>query len=383
MPLSSQSSPSLTRRTALFTTVATSLGLWGGGALALEDLKVVTTIKPVHSLVAAVMEGVGTPSLLIDGAASPHGFALKPSQAADLQNADLVIWVGPQLAPALEKPIETLAANAVQIELMKAPGVHLLGYREGARFEGHSHDHGEEAHGHDDHDHGKEEHASHDHGHDHAEHDRSHDDHSHDDHSHDHASHDDHGHDKEEHAGHDQGHNHAHGGKDSHIWLDPENGKAMVNAIEAALIEADPEHADAYKANAANTRQKIDNLSASISGRMATLNNTGFIVFHDAYRYFEHRFDIEAAGAISISPDTPPSADRIRQIRDLISESSAACVFIEPQFEPKIVDSVIEGTQTKAVLLDPLGAMVENGPDLYTTVIEGVASSLEECFSQG
>jgi len=394
------------RRAALFSSVAATLCLGTGAAVAHQELKVVTTIKPVQSLVSAVMEGVATPSILVDGAASPHGFALKPSQAADLQNADMVFWIGADLTPSLEKPIETLAANAVHVELMDVPGVEHLGYREGARFDGHNHDHGEEAHGHDEHEHGhdhashdghdhdKEEHAGHDHSHDdhdhdkeeHAGHDHSHDshDHSHDDHGHDHASHDgkdgDHAH--EEHAGHDHGHDHAHGAEDAHIWLDPQNAKAMVTAIEAALIEADPEHAEQYKANAANTRQKLDELSASISGRMAALDNTGFIVFHDAYHYFEHRYDIEAAGAISISPDTPPSADRVRQVRDLISETGAACVFTEPQFEPKIVSSIIEGTQTKAVVLDPLGTTLENGPDLYPNLINGLAASLEECFSQ-
>jgi len=378
------------RRAALLASVATSLCLGTGAAMAHEELKVVTTIKPVHSLVSSVMEGVATPAILIDGAASPHGFALKPSQAADLQNADMVFWIGPDLTPSLEKPIKTLASNAVHVELMEVPGVEHLGFRESARFDGHDHDHGdddhgEEAHGHDDdhghdhashddHDHGKEEHAEHDYSHDgdHAH------DHSHDGDGHDHASHDDDDHDKEEHAGHD----HAHGKEDAHIWLDPQNAKAMVTAIESALVKADPDHAEQYKANAANTLQKLDDLSASVSGRMASLNNTGFIVFHDAYHYFEHRYDIEAAGAISVSPDTPPSADRVRQVRDLISETGAACVFTEPQFEPKIVSSIIEGTPVKAVVMDPLGATFENGPDLYGNLIEGLAASLEECFAQ-
>jgi len=379
---------------------------------------VVTSIKPVHSLVSAVMQGVGEPTLLIDGANSPHGYALKPSQAGALQDADIVFWIGEDLAPSLKKPIDTLSAKATIVELMDAKGISHLDFREGATFE--AHDHGDEDHDghdhadhkHDDHDHDHEKHADHkhdDHDHDHEKHaEHKHDDHDHDhekhaehkhdDHDHDHEKHaehkhDDHDHDHEKHAEHKHDdhekhaehkhddHGHDHGGKDPHIWLNPDNGKAMLKTISATLSEADPNNAALYQKNADAMSTALDNLSAKIEGSMKNLENTGFIVFHDAYHHFEHRYDVEAAGAITLSPETAPSADRVTEIQTTISEIGARCVFSEPQFEPKIVATVIEGTGAKTATLDPLGANLANGPDLYPQLIANLAKSLKDCLA--
>ncbi|EFO29785.1 high-affinity zinc uptake system protein ZnuA [Roseibium sp. TrichSKD4] len=328
---------------------------------------VVTSIKPVHSLVSAVMQGVGEPTLLIDGANSPHGYALKPSQAGALQDADIVFWIGEDLAPSLKKPIDTLSTKATVVELMDTKGISHLDFREGATFE--AHDHGDEDH--DGHDHNHEKHTDHkhdDHDHDHEKHtDHKHDDHDHDDEKYAEHKHDDHGHD--------------HGGKDPHIWLNPDNGKAMLKTISATLSEADPNNAALYQKNADAMSTALDNLSAEIEGSMKNLENTGFIVFHDAYHHFEHRYDVEAAGAITLSPETAPSADRVTEIRATISEIGARCVFSEPQFEPKIVATVIEGTGAKTATLDPLGANLANGPDLYPQLIANLAKSLKDCLA--
>jgi len=329
--------------------------------------KVVASIKPVHSLVAAVMQGVGEPALIVEGAGSPHTYSLKPSQAKALQEADLVFWIGHELEAFLEKPVETIGANAKAVELIDAHGLIKLPFREGGPFEAHSHGE-DEGHDHAGHDHA-EEHAKDDHKHDHA-HDHKHDD------KHDHAH--DHKHETAEAAGHD--HDHAHGAFDSHVWLDPENAKAMVSEIAEALAEADPDNAAAYEANAASTIARLEALRTDIDARLAPVRGKGFIVFHDAYQYFEKRFDISASGSITVSPEVMPGAERVAEIKGRISELGATCVFSEPQFEPKLIQVVTEGTPARAGVLDPLGAELTDGPDLYFGLIDGLATSMQECL---
>ncbi|MEM9634499.1 MAG: zinc ABC transporter substrate-binding protein [Pseudomonadota bacterium] len=391
--------------TALTGTLALSLATTPAAA---ASPSVVTTIKPLHSIASAVMEGVGTPHILIDGAASPHGFALKPSQAFLLQGADAVFWIGPGLAPSLEKPISSMASGATTVELMDAAGIEHLAIREGANFDAHDHGdhegHGEHAsadsHGdhddHDDHDEHAEKHDDHDeHGHsDHAEkhddHDHKHDEHAekHDDHDeHEHADHDDHAHgdekdDHEEHADGDHAHGHDHdGANDAHIWLNPDNGIAIAHVMADTLSQLDPENAATYQKNAANFENRIEQIEQSISAKLKPLAGKKFVVFHDAYHHFEHHFDFEASGAITLSPEALSSADRVAEVRNQIKELNVTCVFQEPQFEAKLVDVVLEGSDARKGTLDPLGTELANGADLYPNLIEGLADSLSDCLS--
>ena len=276
------SGPSL--RTLLFSATA----IFGMAMTAHADtkVKVVTSIKPVHSLVASVMAGVGEPSVIVEGAGSPHGYALKPSQATALQNADLVFWVGHELESFLEGPIKTIGEKARIVELMDTHDLVKLKLREGGAFEAHAHDHDDD---HDDHD--------------------------------DHAKHDDHG----EHE------------IDLHVWLDPLNAKAMVHEIEEALVAADPGNAAKYKANAEATEARLSALVADMKKTVAPAKDRGFIVFHDAYQYFEKRFDLPASGTITVNPEVAPGAARIAEIKKKVRKLRATCVFSEPQFEPKLV----------------------------------------------
>ncbi|WP_309085956.1 zinc ABC transporter substrate-binding protein ZnuA [Chelativorans sp.] len=320
--------------TALATTLAS------GQAAAMEG--VVASIKPVHSLVAAVMQGVGEPQLLVKGAASPHTYSMRPSDAGMLEEAKLVFWVGSGVETFLEKPLGTLAGGASIVALSEAPGVTLLDMREGGAFEAHSH-------GDEDHDHGA-----------HAEEGG---------HEQDHAHADDHD------------HHHHHGGKDMHIWLDPENARLMVRQIAASLSEADPANAAAYDKNAVALDQRLNELASEIEQTLAPVRGKPFIVFHDAYHYFENRFGVEAAGSITVSPEQVPSAQRLEEIRQKIAETGAACVFAEPQFEPKLVRIVMEGSQARTGVLDPEGASLEEGPDLYFALLRNLADSLADCLS--
>ena len=327
---------------------ATVLGATVASGQAAPD--VVASVKPVHSLVAAVMKGVGEPALIVEGAGSPHTYSLKPSQARRLQDADIVFWVGHELEAFLEKPIETIGDKAKVVELTDAHGLVKLPLREGGAFEAHEHHDEEHAGG---------EHAGHDHtGHDHD---------------------DDHEKAGEKHAHeHDE---HEHGEFDAHLWLDPENAKAMLHEIEETLSAADPGNAATYAANAANASADIDALVKEVDTTLTPVRGKGYVVFHDAYQYFEKRFDIPASGSITVSPEVMPGAERVSEIRARIGELGATCVFAEPQFEPKLISVVIEGTAAKSGILDPLGSSLKDGPDLYAELIRGMATSLRDCLA--
>ncbi|MDC1001856.1 zinc ABC transporter substrate-binding protein [Alphaproteobacteria bacterium] len=288
-------------------------------AYASEGLNVVTSIKPIHSLVSAVMDGIGTPSLIVEGAGSPHTYALKPSQAKALQDADLVFWVGPAIESFLEKPIKEVASSAHTITLSDAPGLIKIEFREGGNFDSHD----------------------------------------------EHAKHDD------------------HGQFDMHMWLDPKNAKTIVNAIEAALIKADPLNIQAYKGNAVSVKRHLDKLITEVDAELGPVKGKPYVVFHDAYQYFENRFGMTSVGSITVSPEVLPGAKRVKVLREKIKSLNATCVFSEPQFEPKLIATVIENTSAGAGVLDPLGASINVGPEMYFTLIRNMSKSLKECLQRG
>ncbi|MBB5516466.1 zinc transport system substrate-binding protein [Rubricella aquisinus] len=345
---------------------------------------VAVDIAPVHSLVARVMDGVGTPSLILPPGATPHEYSLRPSEASALQSADIVVWMGEGLTPWLDGAIDTLASGASVLSLLAAEETTLLAFREGALFEGHDHDHGHDDHGHDDHghddhahdDHGHDDHKHDDHGHDHDKHDHGHDEHAHDNRGHDDHAHDDHAHDNH---GHDD-HGHAHEGADPHAWLSPSNAKVWLDLIAAKLSAADPENAGSYAANAAAGRAELDALAAEVNGILAPVRGGSFVVFHDAYQYFEADFDIPASGAISLSDATDPSPARVAEIKARVQDDAIACVLAEPQFNIGLVATVLDGTDAATGVIDPLGVALEPGPALYPDLIRNMAKTLAECL---
>lgn len=360
---------------------------------------VAVDIAPVHSLVARVMDGVGMPDLVIPAGASPHGYSLRPSEAAALQNADLVFWLGEDLTPWLEDGLETLAEGATITTLLELDETELLDFREGASFEAHDHDHGDhDDHGHeedyDDHAHDKDhgDHAhdeDHDHDHDeehadadgHDDHDHDKDEHAHDDdHAHDEEhAHADHDHD-EDHA-HDHGHEgHDHGEHDPHAWLSPDNASAWLNVIAARLSAADPDNAGTYFANAAAGRVELESLKTEVNELLEPARGQSFVVFHDGYQYFETAFDLFASGAISLGDATDPSPARIAEIQDRVRDENVACVLAEPQFNPGIVAVVLDGTDAATAVVDPLGADLTPGPALYPQLLRNLATNLASCF---
>ena len=313
------------------------------------ELKVVTSIKPIHSLASYLMDGIGKPELIVDGYGSPHGFSMKPSHAKMLQNADLIFWVGEDLENFLEKPLKSIAKKAEKIELIEIKGLNVLKFRERNIFDEHDHD----DHGHDDH--GKKE--------------DDHDDHDHDDHGKK-EEHDDH----DDHDGHE---GHAHGEFDPHIWLDTMNAKAMLNEMAEHLIENDPKNEAKYKSNLDMALKDIDKLTIEVMTELH--NSVSSIVFHDAYQYFEKRFNVNVLGAFTVNTDVMPGAEQLAEIREIIEHDKVACVFSEPQFNPDIINAVAKDMKIKTGVLDPLGATLDSGKDLYFKLIRNMSASFKGC----
>ena len=312
-----------------------SISLFSFISYAEAEPKVVTSIKPLHSLISYVMDGVGSPNLLVDGSSSPHTFQLKPSHATMLQEADVVFWIGEDLESFLETPLDSIAVNARKITLMDSDQIELLKFREKNVFE----DHHDEHEGHDDHD----EHEEHADGHD-------------------------------EHEGHDD---HHHGEFDIHFWLDPEIAKSIVKIASLELSKVDPANQATYQTNASNAVSELDKL---INDTRTKINSDAkYIVFHDAYQYFEQRFGIEVIGALTVNPEVLPGAKQLAEIREVIEHEKVNCLFSEPQFNPSIANTIAQDTGIKAAVLDPLGAELEPGKELYFQLINDMASSFESC----
>ena len=324
-------------------TLSLTTTLMGGWAYA-DTPQVAVDIAPVHSLVARVMDGVGTPDLIIQPGASPHEYSLRPSEAAALQNANLVFWIGPDLTPWLTDTIKTLAPDAAVTALMEVDGTIKLEFREGALFEAHAHE--------DDDDHVDEAHDDHD----------------------EEARHDDHDDEETGHEGHGQG---AH---DPHAWLSPQNAMTWLNVIAGQLSAADPDNAGAYFTNAAAGRTEMEALIGEVIATLDPVRDGQFLVFHDAYQYFEMDFDFPASGAISIGDASDPSPARIAEIQDRIAEQGIDCVLAEPQFNPGLVATVLDGTEAGTGMLDPLGSDLEPGPALYSQLIWNLSTALAGCM---
>jgi zinc transport system substrate-binding protein len=299
---------------------------WTVTARAVEPVRVVTTIKPVHSLAASVMQGVAEPDLLISGGGSPHAYALKPSHARSLESARVVIRVSADLETFLNRPIANLAARSIIVTLDETPGLTLYDAREGGLWENADRS---------------------------SEHER---------------------------TGHDEG-AHAHGAHDPHLWLDPVNARKLAGRIAQALSEAYPTHAAAFTANAEKLRARLTALDTELRAATESLRGKPYIVFHDAYRYFEERYGLQPAGAVAVSPERIPGARRLKAIRDRIAKAEAICVFAEPQFEPKLIATVTEGTAARRGVLDPLGAGLAPGPGQYFTLMRNLAADLAACLT--
>ena len=297
--------------------ILSTISLLSFMSFANAEAKVIASIKPLHSLVSYVIDGVGTPGILVDGSSSPHTFQLKPSHATMLQEADIIFWIGEDLESFLETPLKSIAKNSRHITLMESDEIEMLKFREKNIFG------------------------------DHDEHD----------------DHDEHG--------------HAHGEYDIHFWLDPEVAKTIVKIVTRELSEIDPANSSAYNSNSAKALKEIDQLINDVKSKIN--RDAKYVVFHDAYQYFEKRFGVEVIGALTVNPEVLPGAKQLAEIREVIEHENVNCLFSEPQFNPSIAETIARDTGVKAAIIDPLGAELDPGKDLYFDLIGDIASSFKSC----
>lgn len=310
---------------------------------------IVTSIKPVSMVVTAIAGDHAKIEQIVSSTASPHDFALRPSDLRKIDQADTVVWVGEALERFLEKPLENAGKEDSSIEWLALKGVKLQEFAENH---------------HDD-----DDHADHDEHHDdHADHDE------HDEHHDEHADHDDH---DEDHEGH-EGHNHD--GVDPHVWLSPDNAKVLAEAVAKRLSSLDPENATVYQANLADFEKGLALKDAELKASLATVKDVPYIVFHDGYGYFEQHYGLDHAGEVTVSPERKPGAKKISEIREMINHNKVQCVFSEPQFSPAIVKTLLDGTNVKSVPLDPLGTNITINRDAYLDFLSEVGGQFMSCL---
>ena len=287
-----------------------------------EVPQVVTDVPITQSLVAGVMGDLGTPEVIVTKGADPHDYQLRPSQARALAGAHIVFWVGPEMTPWLNGPLEASGA-ATRVELLEVAGTHLRHFEEAEAD-------------HDDHDHADET---------------------------DHA--DDHGHD--------------HSGTDPHAWLDPDNARTWLAAIAETLAGADPENAVTYRANADTAAQEIADLDASLKNRTGALTKS-IVVSHDAYGYLAEHYGLAIAGSLSEGDAARPGAARVSELRQILDSGNVACVFPEAGHDPKPLAVLTDGTPAKlGAPLDPAGLDLEPGPGLYRAVLDDLIEKITAC----
>jgi len=292
--------------------------------------KVIVSIAPIHSLVASIMKGIGTPELLVKGGISPHNASLRPSQMRSLSQAELIFWLGEEAEGFLKQPLENASSRQRIVKVIDLPELLLLPLRRGGIWEGHSH--------------AAEDVTDTPHGHEHrAQRPES---------------------------------------IDSHIWLDPFNAKIIAQAVADILGEIDTERASQYQENAKRLIFRLDNLHLEIGDVTVAAINKPYIVFHDAYQYFEYRYHLKAAGSVTLDPDHKPGARRLREIQQKLQETQAHCIFSEPQFPSSHLKALVGEDQYYSNELDPIGVDILPGPDMYFILMRRLVSDFVSCLCQ-
>ena len=283
-----------------------------------NEVKVAVSIKPLHSLVSSIMQGVAEPVLIVSTSGTPHGYNLRPSEARALQQADLIVWVGPELESFMAKSLSNITrVESVMTLLTDLPELLTHSARQGGAW-GEHHDHGDSEH--------------------------------HEDNT------------------------------DPHIWLNPKNASIIASAVSQKLIAIDPDNTAQYKRNHTTLLDRLTSLEQRLNKRLTRLKKRKYIVFHDAYQYFENHFELKPVGALAIDPDRRPGARRLTELKKVIRDLSVECVFTEPQFEPRLIKVLTEGTMVRTGILDPLGSDLKPGSDLYFILMEQMADSLASCL---
>jgi len=296
------------------------LGLIGlsQNAAKVSASEIAVSIKPLHSLVTGVAGNTAKPYLLVAGNSSPHGFKFKPSQLVVLSTAKIIFYIDEDFETFMENALNSIPKSVKKVAVAKRGRVQFLPLRKGGAWE-------------------KEKHDGHNHGHD-------------------------------------------HGSNDMHVWLDPKNAVRMAKGIVRALSKVFPENKEIYRSNARKLVGSISKADQELENYFGKGKTRPFIVFHDAYQYFEKRYGLEGVGSITFDPHDFPSSKRLREVRKKLRTTKAACVFKEPQFSDRLVKTVVQGTSAKIVSLDPLGNSIKAGPEMYLSLIRQTRDSFTQCF---
>ena len=308
------------QRLILFVSMALALSIPSANAAEASDktTKVVTSIHPVQLLTAAITEGVTEPEQLVPAGASPHSYSLKPSDMRRLTEADIVIRIGSNLEPFLDKPLQVSKAN--HIDLMEVPGLKLEYFAEDDEHEGHGHHH-----------------------HDHDE--------------------------------------HGHQGANPHIWLSPDNALLMARAISKQLTSIDPENTAQYQTNLKQFEARLKNTNSQLQQLLSSQSTTGFFVFHDAWGYLVEHYGLNQIGVFTVSPEQQPGARHLAELRNKLKANPEACIFTEPQFRPVWITRLIDGLQNKVYELDPLATSQNTTQTGYTDYLMHTVKTMQQCLS--
>jgi zinc transport system substrate-binding protein len=289
---------------------------------------VVASIAPLHSLVSGVMEGIDSPVLLLPAGTSPHGHTLSPSESEAFYRAKVIIWVDPQVETALPRMIDHLPNHIHLLQVGSLKGVTRLPRREGGLWQ---HADADDAAA----DEAAAEHAAHDH---------------------DESS-------------------------DPHVWLDPRNAIAWVEAIATGLASVDTDNAERYLQNATALVARLKALDEELRERLAPVAALPYLVYHDAYQYLEARYGLNPLGAFTLSAERPVNAQRYAILRERVEQGAVTCLFVEPQFPPQQAERLVAESGVRLAALDPLGSGLAPGPDLYFTMMRRLGDTLARCLA--
>lgn len=293
------------------------------GPLSSASAAVVTTIRPLGFIASAIADGVTPTEVLLPDGASPHDFALRPSDIQRLRSADLVLWVGPDMEAFLNKALVPISATR-KLAVSELPAVKPLLMK---GEEDDDHDHAGKAHNHADDDHG-----------------------------------------------------HHHGEYNMHVWLSPEIAKVTAIAIHDRLLELMPQNKDKLDANLRQFENLLTQTDKNVGNMLTPVQGKGYFVFHDAYGYFEKHYGLSPLGHFTVNPEIQPGAQRLHQIRTQLVEQKAVCVFAEPQFRPAVINAVAKGTKVRSGTLDPLGTGIALGKDSYGKFLAQLSNQYVSCL---
>ena len=290
---------------------------------AFAEVKVLTSIKPLQLIAAAVQDGVGTPDVLLPAGASAHHYSLRPSDVRAIRSAQLFYWIGPDMETFLVAPLEGRTGETVAVQSLDGLTLRYFGQ--------------------DDHDH-------------------------------------DHDHDHDAHAEHD--HNHKPGSLDAHLWLVPSNAQKIAQRMSEDLAKADPDNAARYQTNLAAFSLRLARLDQTLKTQLAPIKDKPYFVFHEAFDYFENAYGLKHAGVFNVGGDAMPGARHVAHMRERLQKIGQTCVFSEPPVTPKLAQTLTQGLPVTLAELDAMGTQQPVSAKGYEGLLEALAASFTQCLAR-